>query len=185
MTNENKLLIKNLSIWGAIFVVVFGTLTHFLYEFSNNNYFVGLITPVNESVWEHMKLAFTPLLIFAIIDYRYLKNIVSNYLFALMKEIFFGIAFIIAMYYLYTSFSQEGNLVVDISSFVVAIILSKWIGYQILTGRYKKLEFKYLNVISASLIVGLFIFFVYATINPPQNNLFVDPITNTFGIYQK
>ena len=34
-----------------------GTLIHFLYGLSGEFFLVGLLAPVNESVWEHLKLA--------------------------------------------------------------------------------------------------------------------------------
>ena len=34
-----------------------GTLLHFLYGLSGEFFLVGLLAPVNESVWEHLKLA--------------------------------------------------------------------------------------------------------------------------------
>ena len=45
-------------ILGTIFVSVLGSLAHFFYDWTNNNAFVGLLTPINESTWEHMKLIF-------------------------------------------------------------------------------------------------------------------------------
>ena len=37
-----------------------GALWHFLYSWSGNNILVGMIAPVNESVFEHLKLLFFP-----------------------------------------------------------------------------------------------------------------------------
>lgn len=55
-------------LWSAL-----GTLWHYLYDFMGHNYLVGLIAPVNESVWEHMKLAFFPGLIIYFIFKKRLK----------------------------------------------------------------------------------------------------------------
>lgn len=38
-----------------------GTLLHFLYGLSGEFFLVGLLAPVNESVWEHLKLALWPI----------------------------------------------------------------------------------------------------------------------------
>ena len=46
---------------------ILGTLWHFLYNFTGQNYFVGLFAPVSESTWEHMKLAFFPGIIIMLI----------------------------------------------------------------------------------------------------------------------
>lgn len=52
--------LKCCTIIGIIFVLVLGTIFHFLYEWTENNFVVGLFAPINESVWEHMKLVFFP-----------------------------------------------------------------------------------------------------------------------------
>ena len=36
-------------------IVIAGTLLHFVYGWSGRNLLVGLVSPVNESVWEHTK----------------------------------------------------------------------------------------------------------------------------------
>lgn len=47
--------------WLAFIVIsVVGTLFHFLYDWSNHNKIVGLFAAVNESTWEHIKIALTP-----------------------------------------------------------------------------------------------------------------------------
>ncbi|PIT97324.1 hypothetical protein COT77_02035 [Candidatus Berkelbacteria bacterium CG10_big_fil_rev_8_21_14_0_10_41_12] len=177
----NKL-ISRLSIVGAIFVIVAGTLLHFVYGWSGDNFIVGLFAPVNESVWEHMKLAFIPLIIFGFIDYAYLGSKVKNYCFALMKEVGVAIVFIIAVFYIYTAFTGDSILWVDISSFIVGVILAKWTGYLILTDRFKKYEFRGLNTLSAIILAAIFVFFIYATLNPPHVGLFRDPVSGGFGI---
>lgn len=179
-----KPLIKNLSIWGAVFAVVAGSFLHFAYGWSGNNFIIGLLAPINESPWEHMKLVFTPLLIFAFVDFYFLRLQVKNYCFALFKEIGVAIAFILAVFYIYTTLIGHSILAIDISSFVIGIILAKWLGYKILTGSFKKWEFNGVNTISAILLIFIAAFFIYATISPPQINLFQDPATTTYGIYE-
>lgn len=43
-----------------IIISIVGTISHFLYDISNHNKIVGLFTAVNESIWEHIKIALTP-----------------------------------------------------------------------------------------------------------------------------
>ena len=63
MQNKNRIIY----ITGYIAVAILGTLLHFVYEWSGSNMIVGLFSSTNESTWEHMKLAFYPMLIFSII----------------------------------------------------------------------------------------------------------------------
>ncbi len=59
---------------GIFFVLITGTLAHFLYEWTGKNFIAGLFTPVNESIWEHMKLIFFPILAYAIYIIRKLQT---------------------------------------------------------------------------------------------------------------
>ena len=56
----------SLTIAGILCVSILGTLLHFTYRWSGRNPLIGLIAPVNESVWEHMKLLFFPMLLFGL-----------------------------------------------------------------------------------------------------------------------
>ena len=69
MQKKNSILI--FEIISTIFVMVLGTLLHFTYKWSNNNMLVGIFSPINESIWEHLKLMFFPMLITIIIGYLY------------------------------------------------------------------------------------------------------------------
>lgn len=62
--------IKIISIFG-IFVLNF--ISHFLYEWMPNTLF-SIFFPVNESIFEHMKMISTSILIYSIIEYIILKK---------------------------------------------------------------------------------------------------------------
>ena len=66
--------LKAYTIIGIIFTIILGSLSHFFYEWSNNNFFVGLFTPINESTWEHMKLLFFPMLLYSLLMIPKLKG---------------------------------------------------------------------------------------------------------------
>lgn len=68
----NKRKIRNYQIVSIIFVCILGTLLHFTYELSGENQLVASFSAVNESVWEHLKLLFFPMLLSTIIGYVYI-----------------------------------------------------------------------------------------------------------------
>ena len=95
--------LKTVQIVVIILAIVFGTLLHFTYEWSGENRIVGLFSATNESVWEHLKLVFYPMLILAIVEYFVVKKEANNYIEAKSLGIFLAIAFIIVFgipYYL-------------------------------------------------------------------------------------
>ena len=74
--------IKKISVFG-LFGMSF--LTHFIYNIFPNPLF-AIFFPVNESIWEHMKLLSTTILLYGIIEYFLLKHYnikVNNFLLSL------------------------------------------------------------------------------------------------------
>lgn len=83
-------------------ISILGTLSHFIYEWSGNQKILGYIFPVNESVWEHLKLIFYPSLIYFFVEYLLLKEKPKSYISASIISIFHGMFLIIVLYYLTT-----------------------------------------------------------------------------------
>lgn len=54
---------RNWILFGIPVVFLAAGLLHFVYDWSGEATIVGLFTPVNESVWEHLKLLFWPLFV--------------------------------------------------------------------------------------------------------------------------
>lgn len=88
----------NLSKWDII--VIPANVKHFTFNWSNN-ILVGIFSPVNESIWEHLKLLFFPMLITVIFVYFYKGRLIPNYLCAKVLGIIVSIAFTIIFFYTY------------------------------------------------------------------------------------
>lgn len=57
---------------GIIFIIAFGSVLHFTFEWSGRQVAVGVFSAVNESVWEHLKLGFWPAIAFALFEFTQL-----------------------------------------------------------------------------------------------------------------
>jgi len=163
---------------GMFFIIILGSMLHFTFELSGNQPVVGLFSAVNESVWEHLKLGFWPTLLYLIFEYRYLYKRTNNFFFAKAICICAIMLIIPTIFYSYTIFIEE-NLIIDISSFIFAIIIGQLFSYKLLT--FRKLSDR-LSLVSLVSIVVLAIAFVVFTFYPPQITLFQDPITGDYGI---
>ena len=95
--------LRHCTIIGIIFVMLTGTLSHFLYDWSGQNPVVGLFTPVNESIWEHMKLLFFPMLLYSLIMILKYRRQYPHIASALFFGLIAGTILIPAFYYAYTS----------------------------------------------------------------------------------
>ncbi len=185
MIHLNIKLIKKLQIASIIFSILLGTLLHFTFELSSNNLFIASFSAVNESVWEHLKLVFFPMLIFSIIEYFLLKNYnnKNNYIFSKTVSIIFAILFITIFFYTYTGIIGKCYFILDILSFLLAIILGELICYKLLIKNTKiNNSIKYLCIF---FIIILLLFFVFFTYFPPKINYFKDPVNKSYGINLK
>ena len=155
-----------------IICLFFGTLLHFTYEWSGENFFVGIFSAVNESVWEHLKLVFYPMLIMGIIEYFYVKDIVNNYLEAKTIGIFSAMSFIITSFYTYTGIIGTKFLIIDVLIFIISIIVGEWVAYKLMTRKDES------TTLSTVLSIGILLFFLISftifTYSPPTANLFVE-----------
>ncbi len=91
------------TIIGIVFVLITGSLAHFLYDWTNQNFFIGLFTPVNESIWEHMKLLFFPMLLYAVFMNWKLKDSNPCISSALCSGLLSGTVLIPVLFYGYTA----------------------------------------------------------------------------------
>lgn len=164
---------------GIVFIVVLGSLLHFTFEWSGGQPIVGVFSAVNESVWEHLKLGFWPALAFTLLEFKFLGKFTSNFLFAKTVGVYLIPATIVSIFYSYTAVLGESILVIDILSFVVAVVVGQLVSYKLLTGKTLP---NYLAKISLIALFLLGLAFVLFTFYPPQFGLFQDPITGGYGI---
>lgn len=164
---------------GIVFTVILGSILHFTFELSGHQPVVGVFSAVNESVWEHLKLGFWPALTYAIVEFKYLKKSTNNFVFAKTVGIYLIPIIITVLFYSYTAILGESVLVIDILTFVIAVIVGQLASYKLLTCR--KLHGK-LNTISMVALVLLGLAFVLFTFYPPHLPIFRDPVTGEYGI---
>ena len=163
---------------GIIFIIIFGSILHFTFEWAGGQAVVGVFSAVNESVWEHFKLGFWPAVLFALVEFKYLKQTTSNFLFAKTVGIYLIPIIITVIFYSYTAILGESILVIDILSFVIAVIVGQLVSYRLLTG--KTLPYN-LDKVSLIALVLLGLAFVLFTFYPPELPPFQDPITGKYG----
>ena len=61
-------------LWGFAVTSLLGTLLHYLYDWLKESVWVAPFSGVNESTWEHMKLLFWPMFLYAIVESFFFKN---------------------------------------------------------------------------------------------------------------
>ncbi len=115
---------------GILFVLITGTLAHFVYEWSGNNFILGFFFPVNESIREHMKLCFFPMLVWSVFaDWR-LRTEFPCLRTALLAGILVSTFAVPVLFYGYTAILGFHTLVLDIADFIVSVLLGFWCVYR-------------------------------------------------------
>ena len=166
------------NMWLSIIVIsIFGTLAHFLYGWTHNNRVVGLFTAVNESTWEHIKIAITGTLLWSIYD-GYIYGLNPNYFCAKLVSLFVLALFIPAVFYSYKKLLKRSVLFIDITIFYAAIILSQSLFYFIIELPPMFYIFQYLSFLGFLAFFGAY---MTLTLAPLRTFLFKDPITGKYG----
>lgn len=166
MKLTNKYLIA-----GAIFVLIAGTVSHFVYDWSNQNMLVGFFFPVNESTWEHMKLVFFPMLLFSLYTNRKFSPANVCVATALLLGTLSGTWLIPIIFYTYTGILGYNTTVLNLLTFAFSVIG----GFLMISRQPATCGFeKWLPLLKifTFLMAIAFFFFTYF---PPSIGLFVSP----------
>ncbi len=175
---------KSLSFWqfaGFVFTGIMGTLLHFAYDWTNSR-FVALFSAVNESIWEHMKLLFFPMLIFAVVESRYFAKTYENFWVSKLIGILSGLAIIPLLYYTYTGALGVSADWFNILIFFIAAAITFLIETRLLKSGTK---FRLPPTAVKVILILIGVLFIILTFSPPEIPLFRDPITKTYGINNK
>lgn len=113
-------------------IVLAGVLLHFAYDWSGRNGLVALVSPVNESVWEHTKLLVIPVVAAGAAETILLRDL-RRVAWAVLAESLVGALAIIAVFYTYTGALGTGPVLwADITSFVLVVVGGQWLHLRIL-----------------------------------------------------
>ncbi len=172
--------LKKIKIVGTIAIFLLAFLYHFLYNWLPNPIF-SILFPVNESIWEHMKLLYTGILSWGVIEIIILKknNIkYNNYIYQLFITAITSIPIYLIIYLpIYNKIGEK--LIISIIILFIVIALEQILSYYLLI---KKQDKNILNKISLSLIILFYMVLLNLTYDPPKNYIFYDTLNNKYGI---
>ena len=164
-------------ILSVIVISIVGTFSHFLYDISNHNKVIGLFSAVNESTWEHVKIALTPTLLWGLIDGLIYGNN-PNYFLAKFISLLIIIILMPVLYYGHKAIIKKEIFILDIISFYVVIITSQYLFYVLLRINATPYIIEYISCIGIFLLFGGY---MIHTLMPAKSFMFKDPITNKYG----
>ena len=146
------------TIMGIMFVIIFGIIS-------------GLFFPTNESTWEHMKLAFFPMLAYSLfMDYK-LKEEYPCVTSSLCIGVILSTVLIPIIFYTYTGILGYSISVLNIGYFIISIVVAFIVVYR-LTESCKAQKFEW--ALKMSVLLLMLLFFVFTGFQP-NIALFMDP----------
>ena len=158
---------------GIPVIFIIGSLFHFIYDWSGKNIIVGLISPIDESIFQHIKLVVIPIICWWTF-YYYLKgkndNISPEKWFAgALISLLSSIILIPSFYYLYTGALGIESLIVDVLILLVALFFAQLLGLHF---------FRHSKGFDTTVVLCSFVFiillFAILTLHSPNLPIFID-----------
>lgn len=172
---------NSVNLWqltGFAITSLFGTLLHFLYEWTDNSLLAAPFSGVNESTWEHMKLLFWPMLVFAAVQSIFFKER-DNFWYVKLRGILLGLSLIPLLFYTYNGVIGKSPDWINIAIFFVSAAVAYIFEARLLNSYKLSCPHKRLSIVLLIIIGAAFIVFTFAT---PRLGIFRDPVTGTYGI---
>ena len=166
---------------GFIFTAITGTLLHFLFDWTGGNVAVALFSAVNESIWEHLKLLFYPMITVALVQYFLWGKEIDSFWCIKLIGILIGLILIPVVYYSYNGILGVNADWLNITLFFIAAAVVFWVETKLFQREFACKIGPKLAVVIICLIA---IVFTVLTFYPPHIPLFQDPMTKTYG-FQK
>ena len=169
---------KKVKIIYVIFLFLLAFIWHFVYQLFPN-FITSLFFPVNESIWEHLKIIYGTFVFGSIFEKYLLKRFnikYHNFNIEIFIKAFFGVILYLIIY-LPLYFIIGENIVVSIFLLLVIYIIMEIIGTKIL--KSPELNINVLPILT--IILGYFLFFIL-TYYPPHCFLFFDFRRLLYGI---
>ena len=160
-------------IGGILFTAILGTLSHFFYDWTGRGALIGLVCPVNESTWEHMKLVFFPMLLWTLLVSPRLSGEYPAISGALLLGNVLGTLSIPVFFYTYTGILGKDVFFLDIAVFLAAVLTAFLFAWKKKDSR-GTLQYQALIWFLTGIFVVLFFVF---TFYPPKIGLFSDPLS--------
>ena len=154
-----------------------GTLLHFLYDWLGEAAWIAPISGINESTWEHMKLLFWPMLLFAVAQSFFFRER-KDFWCVKLRGILLGILLIPILFYTYNGAIGKSPDWLNIIIFFVAAAIAYFYETRLFLTEAIHGRSQGRAIAVLCFIALLFVLFTFVT---PEIGIFKDPVTGTYG----
>ena len=166
--------------WLIIPLIALGSALHFVYDWSGHHRAAAVFGAVNESYWEHVKIAVWPVAIAQVVLFALGGWQHAAFVPAATVALYTIPVAMIGLVYLYKHLLGRNVLWLDIAIFALVIAVAQVVFTELLAG----LRATPLTIgIAALFLAGLVASFLRFTLRPPaEPDVFVDPLTREYGL---
>ena len=163
----------------AVFTIALGSALHFVFDWTGGWRPAAVVAAVNESVWEHLKLAFWPAVLWAALARppRGLRRMQT--LAAKGATLPVAAILIVSIFTSYTAILGRNLLTLDIGTFVLAVAAAHALSALLLVRLSHRRGFVRAGLAALALQVLAYGLFTYL---PPAHWLFIETRTGVRGI---
>lgn len=153
---------------------ILGVLSHFVYDWSNENAVVGLFFPFNESTWEHLKLIFFPIMFVSLVEYFYIHSSQKDSFICIkLYSALLAMALTIVLFYTYSGILGKNSDVLNILIYFISMASAYVFSFKKLNTKKQYFYAPKTCYIGFAVLTLLFIVF---SIFPPSIGLFQSPL---------
>ena len=155
-----------------------GTVLHFLYEWFGEAVWIAPISGVNESTWEHMKLLFVPMLIYATVQSFFFADR-TDFWCVKLRGTLMGVSLIPVLFYTYNGVIGKSPDWLNIAIFFISAAVAYLYETRLFLTEKLRCRSSKAAIAVLCVIALLFVVFTFAT---PKLEIFKDPLTGGFGV---
>ena len=165
-------------LWGFAVTSLGGTILHFLYEWLNEAVWIAPFSGVNESTWEHMKLLFWPMLVYATVQSFFFRDR-EDFWCVKLRGTLLGLALIPIIFYTYNGVIGCSPDWINIAIFFITAAIAYIYEARLFKADGLRCRSPKWAIAALGVIALLFVIFTFAT---PALGIFRDPLVGNYGI---
>lgn len=158
---------------GIPVLFIIGSVFHFIYEWTGKNSILGLIAPIDESIFQHIKMVILPIICWWTLYYliKGKKDKISSekWFAGGLISLITSILLIPAIYYFYTGALGIESLIIDILILFISLVFSQLLGLHF---------YRYSKGAEPTIVLGIFTLILLLsaifTLSPPNIPFFID-----------
>lgn len=170
-----------LSLWMILPLGIVGSLLHFLFDWTRHNRVAAVFSAVNESYWEHIKIAIWPVALLQVVLFAAGGHQYPSFVPAATIALYSLPISMIGLVFVYKSVTRRNVLWLDIASFFVTIAVAQTLFVSVL----EQLTPSWATIVLSCIFLGgLLVAFLRFTLRPPNEpDVFIDPLTQKYGLH--